>query len=60
MSVAAASVACDRSGLTLAEEVVEIKPAREHRKSTAGIAWPFISRSVPIKFNAVLVGIAQV
>jgi hypothetical protein len=60
MSVAAASVACARPGLTLAEEIVEIEPTREHRKAAAGIARPFVSRSIPIKFDAVLVGIAQV
>jgi hypothetical protein len=37
-----------------------IEPAREHGKAAVGIARPFLRPSIPIKFDAVLVRIAQV
>jgi len=47
-------------GFALAQEVVEVEPVREHRQRSVGLARPLFLGPVPIQFDAVLVGIAQV
>ncbi len=44
----------------MTKEIVEIELAREHGKATVWIARPIRRLPIPIKFYAVLVGIAQV
>jgi hypothetical protein len=44
----------------LAQQVVEIEPLGEHRQRSVGVARPLFFRPVPIQFDAVLVGVAQI
>src|SRR6185437_2964164 len=47
-------------GRQLAEQVVEIEGLGEHGQSAGRRAGPSFTRAVPIKFDAVVVGIAQI
>ena len=44
----------------LRQQSHQIEPVGEHRKVAVGRARPFLARPVPIQFDAVLVGVAQV
>src|SRR5580704_8264186 len=44
----------------LGEQVRQIKPAREHGELAVGGARPLLFRPVPVKLDAVVVGIAQI
>ena len=49
-----------RLRLPLPQQILEIQPLREHRQRAVRRARPFFLRPVPIEFDAVLVGIAQI
>src|SRR4051794_16998988 len=44
----------------LFQQIVKIKPLREHRKLAVGAARPLFLRAVPVKLDAVVVGVAQI
>ncbi len=46
--------------LGLAQQPRQIEPVREHRELAVGVARPLFLRPVPIKLDAVVVGIAQI
>jgi hypothetical protein len=48
------------SRLCFSEQIVEIERAREHFQCAIGRPRPLFARAIPVKFDAVVVGIAQI
>ena len=53
-------VMTDGSRLPLAQQFLKVQPLREHRKRAIRRARPLLLRPVPVEFDAVLVGVAQI
>src|SRR6478735_3723926 len=50
----------ERSRLALPQQIFQIEPLCEHRQRAVRVARPLLAGPVPIQFDAVLVGVAQV
>ena len=46
--------------LCFSQQIVEIERAREHFDCAIGGPRPLFARAIPVKFDAVIVGIAQI
>ena len=49
-----------RRRFELFEESDQIERCGEHRQLTRGRTWPLLARAIPIKLDAVVVGVAQI
>src|SRR3712207_5253468 len=46
--------------IRLARQSLKVEPMRVHREMAIGCTWPLVGRTVPVKFEAVLIGISQI